>query len=328
MFTRVASAPGSRSVIPTLHRHRPRQPQSPHNKKEMADEVYTQLPQRTKQRIDDAFNSVLGDGGFVQGMETQTQIPFDLVPSALRRLDLPEDDDEILTVLRNAASGWKGGSTSEDKSLDGVGDGGYKLGVSLEDWRSVCSVLLEDADEEGSDDVDMEVGRGGFIREDEGMKGRSQRDYGGGGFIPEDDDEEDAYEDEEGGGESAEGEASDEDFLPGPRTRRTRATRNRSPESTATTPSKARRKPIAKDTDTTKLSAKQKQAAFDTFALFFPDVKEDELKAKRIMIKDVQRVAGLLKEKIKAEEASVVLLFRFTLASSPATPVPGVGRLS
>ncbi|KAJ3511345.1 hypothetical protein NMY22_g15678 [Coprinellus aureogranulatus] len=126
--------------------------------------------------------------------------------------------------------------------------------------------------------------------------------YGGGGFIPDDDDDEDAYQGEDAGDDSEEEKGSDEDFLPGPRTRRTRTPRDRSPESAATTPSKPRRKPVAKDVDPTKLSAKQKQAAFDTFALFFPDVKEEQLKTKRLMIKDVQRVAGLLKEKIKAEE--------------------------
>lgn len=281
----------------------------------MADELYAQLPPRTKQRIDDAFHSVLGgavSGGFVRDTEAsdiQKQIPFDLVSSALRRLDLPEDDEEILTVLKNAASGWKGSSALEDVKING--DGRYELGVSLEDWRSVCSVLLEDADEEERDDVDMDVGGGGgFVREDEeevkGRRGR-RRDYGGGGFIPEEhNDAEDAYEDEDDGEDSAEGEVSDDDFLPGPRTRRARAARDRSPDSTATTPSKARRKPIPKDADATKLSAKQKQAAFDTFALFFPGTGEEELMAKRIMIKDVQRVAGLLKEKIKAEEVRIV----------------------
>ena len=39
-----------------------------------------------------------------------------------------------------------------------------------------------------------------------------------------------------------------------------------------------------------------------TFALFFPDVSDDKLDTQRIMIKDIVRVAALLKEKITAEE--------------------------
>ncbi|TEB24452.1 hypothetical protein FA13DRAFT_1638642, partial [Coprinellus micaceus] len=244
----------------------------------MADEVYSKLPPRTQERIDDAFRALFEQsrglahsGGFVRDSESnnpQTQIPLDLVPSALGRLNLPDDDDAVFTVFRNAASGWKGGSYSEDVAMGGEGE--YELGVSLEDWRSVCAVLLED-DDEGD----------GFVREDDDNSG------------------EDVYRGED---ESADGEGSDDDFIPGPRTRRTRgSTRNISPDSTATPP-RGRAKPRAKDTDVTKLTAKQKQAAFDTFALFFPDVKEEELKGERIMIKDVQRVAGLLKEKIKAEE--------------------------
>ena len=50
------------------------------------------------------------------------------------------------------------------------------------------------------------------------------------------------------------------------------------------------------------LTFRQKQTCLSAFALFFPDIDLDELPNKRIMIKDLQRVAGLLKEKLKAEE--------------------------
>jgi hypothetical protein len=300
----------------------------------MADEVYSKLPPRTQERIDDAFRALFEQsrglahsGGFVRDSESnnpQTQIPLDLVPSALGRLNLPDDDDAVFTVFRNAASGWKGGSYSEDVAMGGEGE--YELGVSLEDWRSVCAVLLEDDDEGGGEgvDVDMNPGGGGFIRDDQ-EKGAS---YGGDGFVREDDDNsgEDVYRDED---ESADGEGSDDDFIPGPRTRRTRgSTRNISPDSTAT-PSRGRAKPRAKDTDVTKLTAKQKQAAFDTFALFFPDVKEEELKGERIMIKDVQRVAGLLKEKIKAEEVRrfPLLPLKLSLLYRPASSSNSFGSV-
>lgn len=60
--------------------------------------------------------------------------------------------------------------------------------------------------------------------------------------------------------------------------------------------------PSTKALDTQKLTPHQRQACLDAFALFFPDASPAELPEKKIMMKDIQRVAGLLKEKIKAEE--------------------------
>lgn len=85
-----------------------------------------------------------------------THITLQAIPSALQHLDLPPDDEEVLAVFANAASGWSSsslapdysagprykanlGETSDDSGQDEV-DGDL---VSREDWHSVCSVLLE-----------------------------------------------------------------------------------------------------------------------------------------------------------------------------------------
>ena len=50
------------------------------------------------------------------------------------------------------------------------------------------------------------------------------------------------------------------------------------------------------------LTPRQKAEVRRTFALFFPEVSDSDLDGKRVMIKDVSRVAELLKEKITVEE--------------------------
>ncbi|KAF6757733.1 hypothetical protein DFP72DRAFT_223050 [Ephemerocybe angulata] len=211
----------------------------------MADELYKRLDAATRRRVDEAFG-------------VEDQIPLERVPETLRRLDLPESED-VLAVFRNAATGWTAG--------DGSGASEGAAYVSLEDWRSVCAVLLEDDD-------DDEDGGGGFIAEED-----SGEDDGG-GFVA----EEDSSEDDSG-------EDSDE-FVPGQRRTRTRKTAAASEEASRTT----------RRAEPGELSARQAQSALDTFALFFPDTPPEDLRKKRIMIKDIQRVAGLLKEKIKPEE--------------------------
>ena len=52
------------------------------------------------------------------------------------------------------------------------------------------------------------------------------------------------------------------------------------------------------------LSPQQHKDARLAFALFFPDIPSSDLEKQRIMIKDIDRVAKLLKEKLKAEEVS------------------------
>ncbi|KAJ2926377.1 hypothetical protein H1R20_g10708, partial [Candolleomyces eurysporus] len=206
-----------------------------------SDQVFNSLPKATQTRIDDAFyltiNSLkrksepAGGGGFIvdddDRDEENDQIPLDLVPATLKHLNLPEDDDEILAVFRNAATGW----TSSLLVPQGSNQSTFQLGVSLDDWRSVCAVLLEDDEE------------------DEGGLGRMESDGDG--------EDSDTYE---GRDSESEDSASDEEFVPG------RA---------AGSKAKRTRKSAAGEVSNTK---------------------------QRIMIKDIQRVAGLLKEKLKADE--------------------------
>ncbi|KAG8740994.1 hypothetical protein FRC12_015826 [Ceratobasidium sp. 428] len=76
------------------------------------------------------------------------------IPSLNKMLDLPPDDQEVLTVFRNAASGWenprprrpKPGSDDDKMEVEEDKDAG--LSVSKEDWRAVCAVLLGQQQEE------------------------------------------------------------------------------------------------------------------------------------------------------------------------------------
>ncbi|KAG6858657.1 hypothetical protein C0993_005298, partial [Termitomyces sp. T159_Od127] len=51
-----------------------------------------------------------------------------------------------------------------------------------------------------------------------------------------------------------------------------------------------------------KLTKRQQETTLEAFSLFFPDVPLEDVPKQRIMIKDIQRVAKLLGEKIKADE--------------------------
>ncbi|KAG8774962.1 hypothetical protein FRC12_001723 [Ceratobasidium sp. 428] len=125
-----------------------------------------------------------GGGGFVksggdedegdQGSDDDQEpsIPLSLVPSGLQvhltftclylshshsiqkqMLDLPPDDQEVLTVFRNAASGWENPrprrpKPGSDDEMEVEEDKDAGLSVSKEDWRAVCAVLLGQQQEE------------------------------------------------------------------------------------------------------------------------------------------------------------------------------------
>ena len=209
-----------------------------------SDDVFGSLPPLVRTRIDEAFKRALKGEG-------DEQIPLEAVPSVLAELDLAADE-EVLGVFENAATGWK----SSGMEVDGEG----AMGVSLEDWRAVCAVLLEGAEADEREESELE---------EVPRTRRTRGTTGGGGFLREEDEDEEEYD---------ESDASSDEFVP-----------ERAAPGT--------------------LSAEQKRAAMDTFALFFPDVEaEDELLRKRIMIKDIQRVSELLKEKLRIEEVSTLRL--------------------
>ncbi|KAF8880011.1 hypothetical protein BD779DRAFT_1446556 [Infundibulicybe gibba] len=132
----------------------------------MTSTTFSNLPHRLQQRIDEAFDAALNDqapgqsrihqptdsgGGFIVDHPSQgggfipeesggaqgNQLLLADIPKALQFLDLPPDDDEILAVFNNAASGWSSSTSKLDQAMDGG-----RL-VDREDFRAVCAVLLE-----------------------------------------------------------------------------------------------------------------------------------------------------------------------------------------
>lgn len=67
-------------------------------------------------------------------------IPISSIPSALQLLDLPPDDEQVLNIFRQAASGWDEGASASTE-----------LSISLGDWRAVCGILLEHHAQEYAD---------------------------------------------------------------------------------------------------------------------------------------------------------------------------------
>lgn len=212
-------------------------------------------------------------GGFVHDPEEPSlpdQIPLSMIPSALQILDLPPDDDEILAVFRNAATGWASGNNR-------VGAGRLEAEeqyVSRDDWRSVCGVLLEHDLEDSKSDGDV------------GMADSK--------IHVDDASDSDAYHESElGDGE----EDDDDEYIEGPSVRRRTRQVRKSSSLSPPRPSLA-----SQDSRSNKLTSRQRQTAIDAYALFFPSAAPEELLNQKIMIKDVQRVAKLLNEKLKLEE--------------------------
>lgn len=196
------------------------------------------------------------------GLEV-SEILFELIPSALQRLDLPPDDEEILSVFKNAASGWT------SVSLGGGNADAQAKHVSKDDWRSVCAVLLEhragENDREGNS---------------------SQMDQDDASFS-------DDYVEEQSSDSS--GNDSSDEYQAGsspPRVRHAKQSRGkRRAESSGHI-----------STNMTSPTSRQRQVCLDAFALFFPDVSPTALATQKIKITDLQRVSKLLGEKIKVDE--------------------------
>ncbi|KAJ7072677.1 hypothetical protein C8F01DRAFT_1299907 [Mycena amicta] len=201
-------------------------------------------------------------GGFFGG--ESSQIPLSSIPTALQHLNLPPDDEQVLNVFKNAASGWA--SATNEVNHDTTGQF-----VSREDWRSVCAVLFEHHAEEYAESASD--GPGPDAMED-----------------PFEDDDGDAYEDVE------EPESDSDEYMddaePSP-SRRRRPTRRRASSSSSSGASHSSPK---------KLTARQRKTCLDTYALFFPDVSAEQLPQQRIMIKDVQRLTQLIGDKLKSDE--------------------------
>ena len=209
-----------------------------------------------------------------QNNERQASISLSSIPSALQLLDLPPDDSEVLSVFKNAASGWTSDSIT---SFEGLNP--QEKFVSREDWRSVCAVLLEHRSSEISSD-------------DEPLPRMSKP-----GNWQDVEPDSESYIDHESGTDSAES-SSDEYMEHHIRPRKRVQDQNRQ------FTSRPARPPL--HLNPTRPSSRQKETCLKTFALFFPEVPHDKLPDHRIMIKDLQRVSKLLGEKIKAEEVNII----------------------
>ncbi|KAJ3810795.1 hypothetical protein F5876DRAFT_41087 [Lentinula aff. lateritia] len=189
----------------------------------------------------------------VPEVDDSSQIPLSCIPTALQLLDLSPDDEQVLAIFRNAASGWDNhdGSRSDDN-----------LAVTRADWRAVCTILLE-------------PGVGDDVMADRSRPGGEEDDA--------EDDADMQYDDEP---------ESDDDYEPGPSSAtrfKSRSTRHTDDDQEGT------------NSRTRRLTVRQKATCLETFRLFFPDAKDD-LPTRRILLADIQRVAKLLGEKLKAEE--------------------------
>jgi hypothetical protein len=222
-------------------------------------------------RDDPDASNTLGRGLLPEGDDQQNdQIALSLIPAALQHLNLSPDDDEVLAVFRNAATGW---TSSRDGTSDAQNSGGENQVVSREDWRSVCAVLLEhgsEGDDAQGSDIEMSGPR---IESD--------------GAAVSDEYQESAAEDEVGD--------DDDDYIEKPTTqRRTQRTVKWSPSASSLS--------LSPDSHPRKLTSRQRQACIDAYTLLFPTAPAEELLNQKIMIKDLQRVAKLLNEKLKTQE--------------------------
>ncbi|KAI0741529.1 hypothetical protein C8Q80DRAFT_139941 [Daedaleopsis nitida] len=279
----------------------PRAPRPPHKRRKLDGDD----PQPGGFVVDSLGGSIPDSpsaGGFILDDATQpdcrnASIPLSSIPSALQFLDLQPDDEDVLAVFRNAASGW---SHSRDHVTSGDPE---ELLVSRKDWRAVCAALLDSG--AGDSDFDMHDENDAVPDEEEDDSAEEYMQSGGSASDTEDDDGSD--DDYQAGGfvRSSKGksttQAADEP------SRRSRATRPSSVDDDPGTDSGGSSR------GEHRLTARQRRECRTTFALFFPGVADVDLGQRRIRIREITQVAGLLKEKISAEE-TVEMLEAFSTA--------------
>jgi hypothetical protein len=288
----------------------------------MADEIFSTLPASLKNRIDRAFDfatnaelttlhprkkrridklvdPVESAGGFIldghedsEHIEEQTLLTSDSsspiyislsnIPVALKRLNLDPNDEETLSIFRNASSGWKNAAfTVGDLSSE------RELSVSRDDWRAVCAVLLEHS----------AVPHGDL--DDGGSGERELDDVASSG-------DEYQYEDEPFAGESAsDGDDSDDEYIDDNGYEKAKPSRA------------SRTQPFKSHLSPHKLTPLQSHECRRAFALFFPGVASEELDNQRISINDISKAATLLNQKIRAEEVSDIESELYDVSSLP-----------
>ncbi|KAJ8073510.1 hypothetical protein PM082_011786 [Marasmius tenuissimus] len=256
--------------------------------------------------VDDVLEpTAVGGGGFIvddeedrhgsldNDQEKPEFIPLSTIPDALQLLDLDPDDAQVMGVFRRAASDW--GDVQGDGPMTANRDTEEGL-VGLKDWRAVCGVLLEGADiPESVEPPD--------IGEDDSDGPPSDS------YEPEDDSDE----------------YLEEQDISHQRRRRTRGTTAKmtagSDLSSLSEDDEDEDAPSAR-----RLTPRQRQTCLQAFALFFPDAPPEDLPQQRLRISDIQRVAGLLKEKLKADEM-VEMLETFSTAPDKSMSLEDFERM-
>lgn len=304
------------------------------------DVGFLSLAPNLRSRIDNAFHTALGSGAITVGLthdapggfliddddsiaggflpasppahtienererdERPSYIPLSRIPHALQLLDLSPDDEDVLAVFRNAATGWEDDhisvprSTRHRRNTVATIDESDETDecVSLRDWRAVCAALMDDGrDEEGAGDVDIDV-------DDENA-----------GDI----DQNLSSDLEESSCESSD-EYHDVDTVAKSRKRPRMST------SASTAGHKATRKPRQRKTQSTtprwgdsvsasapfEITPRQRRECLQAFLLFFPGVPEDVAKLRRLGVRELSAAATVLNEKIKTEEVRRLNLY-------------------
>jgi hypothetical protein len=249
------------------------------------------VPESSPPRAGPSTSTIpVDDDSEVQGEEgspdSDSHIPLSLIPTALQILDLPPDDEQVLLVFKNAASGWTAGPASARRTTRAA-----ELAeevISLRDWRAVCSVLLEpDAQDDGVDEEDDRIDQDGDVRMSDGLVEES------GGSSEE-------YVESGPGGDSDDLDPGDDNYSDAPAKRSTRSTRRR-----GTRANKGFDESDEEDVEIKKnrpLTARQKEASRQAFALFFPSSADVDLEKQRITISDLVRVSKELNEKITYDQ--------------------------
>lgn len=261
----------------------------------MDDPGFTALSTRLRRRIDNAFDTIAGHASnmsnYSRGKHKLTQssaFAEDTSPGGFLVEDAEDFNEyEVGTISiplssvpaalhllglppddEEVINVFRNAVSGWGASLDGSSN------VSRNDWRAICAALLEAEDGGGSDD--------------DSPSAQSEMAAVSG---PEDDCGPDSDEycmsiDSD----SSEPGVPDEEYQVDTPT-------SHKPRNSTKSIASAR-------LDVGQPSAKQRAGCREDFARFFPDVADAELDRQKIMIKDVTRIANLLKEKIKAEEVS------------------------
>ncbi|KAF8491880.1 hypothetical protein F5888DRAFT_1619668 [Russula emetica] len=213
-------------------------------------------------------------------------IPLSRIPHALQLLDLPPDDEEVLTVFRNAATGWEDDrdptTTSEDNDVT-------EGRVSLRDWRAVCAAVMgEDGDDEDDREGSSAV-NGDEILDATGEDSPPELEESSGGSS-----DEYRITETRSRKRSRKSAAATGGGAGAGATRRTRARKTQSA-------TMRRRSPLSPSTSA-EITPRQQRECLKAFMLFFPGVPEEEAQRRRLGVREVNAAATVLKEKIKSEE--------------------------